>query len=134
MTTIFRICKLDPQLVTEYMSLFLSFKEFLKILKCNVASLGYSYELLKPLLVYLECNFSVFSENQIWVGTKGTKLSASSGGGVWHQNEILCHLQPLNDILTQYHLYLDEIDSYQSTSTFFLPFVEDESGSHEHHH
>lgn len=61
MTTLFRICKSDRQLVQQYMALFLSFKEFLKILKSNITSLGNSYELLKPLLVYLECNMAVFA-------------------------------------------------------------------------
>lgn len=33
--------------------MFLAFKEIVKIVKGNVAVLGYSYEFMKPLLVYM---------------------------------------------------------------------------------
>jgi hypothetical protein len=43
-------------------------------------------------------------------------------------------LQPLNDILAQYHLHTDELDSYQSTSTFFLPFAEEDQNANQYEH
>ena len=90
MSTVFRICKSDQQLVKQYMSLFLSFKEFLKILKSSIASLGYSYELLKPILVFLECNMSLFAYD-IDTNTKpyitGSNSSNKSyNGGIYQQN------------------------------------------------
>ncbi len=56
MTVVFKICKTDKKLANEYFSLFISFKELLKIIKTKISLFGNSYELLKPLLVYLDCN------------------------------------------------------------------------------
>jgi hypothetical protein len=60
MSIVFRICKKERNLIVSYFELLVSFKEIAKIIKSNIFYCGSSFELFKPLLIYLECDMELF--------------------------------------------------------------------------